>query len=222
METVNTDASTRSLTVLGSSGDDTLCYDPMSLTDGRAYLMGVSGSGDTSTVCDTTQRGPSVLNNFTSVGQLFLDPGAGVDQVIVDGTAGDDLVTLLATNPWVTVNVHPQSTDPNTTRLTASIANANTENLAIHALDGQDDIDVHPYDNSAPTFYLDGGSPINKSAGDVADQMEVHDGGGVAHLHTYKSHVFGTGEVTASFRDGIEQDFNYFDVESLKTIQNSK
>jgi hypothetical protein len=163
-----------------------------------------------------------VLNNFTSVGQLFLDPGAGVDQVIADGTAGDDLITLLATTPWVTVNVHPQPTDPTTTRLTASVANASTENLAIHALDGQDNIDVHPYDNSAPTFYIDGGSPINKAAGSQADQMEVHDGGGVAHLHTYKSHVFGTGDVTADFRDGVEQTFNYFDVDYLKTIQNSK
>jgi hypothetical protein len=34
--------------------------------------------------------------------------------------------------------------------------------------------------------------------------------------------VFGTGDVTADFRDGVEQTFNYFDVDYLKTIQNSK
>jgi hypothetical protein len=219
VEKLSTDIGGGTLTQVGSDRDDALCYDPMSPRDGRAYIVGAPGAGAAATTCVVDQRGTNLLHEFTDVGRLLLDPAGGSDQVIVDGTPADDLMTLDLTAPTAKVTLHPDAADPSAFRLPAEVAVDSTESLAMASDNGADDLDVTVHDAPAPTVFLDGEDPSPKRDG---DELVVRDGTGRVGYHVVTGHDFGTGTVLASYRGSFTQRIDYAGIEGVTTYKDPK
>lgn len=147
---LHTDLGGQPLTTVGTGRDDAMCYDPMSPRDGRMYIVGAPGGGTAASICLPDQRGTNVLHTFVDVGNLSVDPGAGSDEVIVNGTTSRDLISVHAHAPYTDVAVHPEPESGSTFRLVAHVLVGTTESLVVAADNGADSVDVSAYDSAAP------------------------------------------------------------------------
>lgn len=196
---LHTDLGGQPLTQVGTARDDAVCYDPMAPRDGRLYILGAPGGGTVSSVCLPDQRGTNVLHTFVDVGHLTVDPGAGADEVIVNGTTSRDLVSIHALAPLTHVTVHPEPDSGSTYRLPLHVVVATTESLVVAADNGSDSFDVVAYDSSAPLMTLHGEGP---STMHDSDTLVFRDGTGRAQLANRNSHDKGAGTVTATYTKG--------------------
>lgn len=221
VEQLATDVSGQTLTEVGTTLDDALCYDPLGMRDGRAWVTGSPGGGGTSTTCAVDQRGANTLHTFTDVAELVLDPAAGTDEVIVNGTVDDDLVTMHLTAPLAEVTVHPNPSDPLAFRLVADVVVATTEKLVVATDNGADVIDVTAYDNAAPVVFVDAEGPDTRRFG---DELRVRDGTGKAHMSDVGSTVKGSGTVFVEYRraGGALVRIDYTNVEEVTLYRDSK
>ncbi|HEX2028930.1 MAG TPA: hypothetical protein VHF25_13120, partial [Nitriliruptorales bacterium] len=221
VEHLSTDVAGQSLTEIGTPVDDALCYDPLGMRDGRAYVTGSPGGGGTSTTCAIDQRGSNTLHTFTDVAELVLDPAAGTDEVIVNGTVDGDLVTLHLTTPLAEVTVHPNPSDPLAFRLVARVVVATTEKLVAATDNGSDILDVTAYDNAAPVVFVDAEDPDTRRFG---DELRVRDGTGRAHMSDVGSTVKGSGTVFVEYRrvGGALVRIDYARMEGVTLYRDSK
>jgi hypothetical protein len=196
---LTTDVGGQMLTTVGTARDDALCYDPMSPRDGRMYIVGAPGGGTAASICLPDQRGLNVLHTFLDVGTLRADPGAGSDEIIVNGTTSRDLVTVHAHAPYTTVAVHPEPESGSTFRLPVEVLVATTESVVVAADNGSDTVDVSTYDSSAPLISVFGEGP---STMQIGDSLLVRDATGAANLHNTTSHTKGAGTATATYTKG--------------------
>lgn len=218
---LHTDLGGQSLTTVGTSRDDALCYDPMSPRDGRMYVVGAPGGGTAASICLPDQRGTNVLHTFVDVGSLDVDPGAGSDEVIVNGTTSRDLVSVHARAPYTDVAVHPEPESGSTFRLPAHVLVQTTESLVVAADNGADSVDVSAYDSSAPLISVFGEGPSTMR---IADSLVLRDATGQAQLRNVNSHYKGAGTVTATYTKGsgavIRADYD--GMESVDLVRDSK
>ncbi len=90
IEQLNLNANGGALTILGTSGPDSLVYTPTDVSAG--------------TVVDNDAAPTIAFTNAT--GTFTIDGGAGVNQVTVNGTAGDDTITAAPSGTNTTVQVN--------------------------------------------------------------------------------------------------------------------
>lgn len=218
---LHTDVGGRQLTHVGTARDDALCFDPMAPRDGRVYIVGAPGGGTSSSVCMPDQRGTNVLHTFVDVSRLLLDPAAGADEVIVNGTTSRDLVSVHAQAPTTEVTVHPEPESGSSFRLPVEVVVATTESLVAAADNGSDSVDVSTYDSFAPLITVHGEGPSTMR---IADDLLVRDATGGAHVHDTNSQTKGSGTVTAQYRKGsgalIRVD--YVDMENVTLYRDPK
>ncbi|NLE36900.1 MAG: calcium-binding protein, partial [Pirellulaceae bacterium] len=136
--------------LIGGAGNDTLVGGPGNdLFDGGPGDDTIVGNGGTDTV----------------VG------GAGGDTILVEGTPGDDVITVTVVGGELVVNVNG-----NVTTYTETGGDLpDVERLVIQAGAGEDTISVVPLPTIA--IDVDGGSPIGKLQQPVGDVLNVTSGG---------------------------------------------
>lgn len=142
VETLNVNAGTGNITMLGTTGPDNFTVTPTGATTATTTLASLP----TLTV-NTTNTGASLLT---------LDPIGGSDNLRVNGTQGNETIT-----------VNFNSVIGNTTGF-KTVNYTNTENLQVFGQAGNDTFNVFPAGNTTgnATFFIDGGDPIGSTAGD--------------------------------------------------------
>ncbi|HEX2177110.1 MAG TPA: hypothetical protein VHG70_14490 [Nocardioidaceae bacterium] len=218
---LHTDVGGQTLRQVGTARDDAVCYDPMAPRDGRLYIVGAPGGGTASSICMPDQRGLNVLHTFVDVAELVVDPAAGKDEVIVNGTTSRDLLTVHAQAPLTEVTVHPEPELGSSFRLPVHVTVDSTESVVVAADNGSDSVDVSAYDSAAPLITVHGEGPATRHLG---DDLVLRDATGAAHLHDTGSQTKGSGTVTAEYRKGSAAVIrvDYVDMEDVMLIRDPK
>jgi hypothetical protein len=193
--TVNLDVNGHALTVLGTTGDDTIEYSPTGPQAGSV------------TLASTHQ----VLNLTNAGGTFTIDTGAGNDTVTTDGTPSADVVTVtVTTNTLVAVNGLKE----------VSIPTINAEKIAAAAEQSVDLISVNVYDTVDANIFIDAGQPTNVSHDQ--DKLDLYDRVGNAQVKNLSSGpVPGSGSATFDFvrTTGHQTRIDYVDVEQFRIFR---
>jgi hypothetical protein len=136
IETINADADSQVLTVLGTAADDTIRVTPFGSDAGTLQANGVA---------------PVVNYVNVNLNTINVDPLGGEDRVVVNATADADAVS---------VDVPGGTVDTGASGGIVAFTLANTEALHVNGLEGDDSFDVTP--GSIPVS-IDGGDPIGAS-----------------------------------------------------------
>jgi hypothetical protein len=217
VEVLETRHAARGLRTLGTDRDDALCYDPLTPRDGRLQVTTSSDGGLTAGTCQPAAGTVALLHTFLDVGRLVVDPGAGVDQVIVNGTAAADAVVVESTGPQVGVAVNPAPASTTGVRLAVSVTTATTEHLAIAGGDGVDDVDVRVHEGPAPRLAVHAELPDTRKG----DHLTVRDMSGGANVGNTGSAVPGSGTVVVDWRrySGAAVSLDYTGTEEVRLFK---
>jgi len=142
VETLNASAAANSIAINGTAGPDNFTVTPTGATTATTTLASLP----TLTI-NTINTGASLLT---------LNPLGGSDNLRVNGTQGNETIT-----------VNFDSVIGNTTGF-KTVNYTNTENLQVFGQAGNDTFNVFPAGNTTgnATFFIDGGDPIGSTAGD--------------------------------------------------------
>lgn len=220
VSTVDTSHADLGLTVLGTGGDDAICYDPMTPRSGRVHLIAQPGGGLLTDSCQPSPGSLDVLHGFVDVGRLDVDPGDGADQVLISGTVNDDAVVIESTGPEVEVVVNPNPADTASVRLPVHIVTPTTENVIVATDNGVDQVDVRLYEALAPVITVHGEAPDTRKS----DEMTVRDLSGGANMNVTQGNPNSSGTVVTDWRrfSGIEVVVNYTGMEDVRTLKGQR
>jgi hypothetical protein len=193
--TVNLDVNGHALTILGTTGDDSIEYSPTGPQAGSV------------TLASTNQ----VLNFINAGGPFTIDPVAGNDTVTTNGTPSADVITVtVTTNTLIAVN----------DLKVLSIPTINAEKIAAASGQSVDLISVNVYDTVDGNVFIDAGQPTNVSQ--IQDELNTYDRVGNAQIKNLSSGpVPGSGSVTFDFvrTTGRQTRVDYVDVEKFRIFR---
>jgi hypothetical protein len=161
IEAVNANASGGTLTVLGTSGADTIAATPTSGTGVtfQAYTGGTAQNGQGGTLASLTPLAPvfNATNVSTAAGGFTINGNGGADQLFVEGTQNAD-----------TIDVNDATSGANAVTVAGLLTvnyNAALPHVEVDSLAGSDTINLAP--SATTTFLVDGGDPIGVLPGDT-------------------------------------------------------
>lgn len=214
IDRLQTSHAARALTIVGTDRDDALCYDPLTPRDGRMHIIASPNGGLLTDSCQPAPGTLDILHTFIDVGRLEVDPDAGADQVLVNGTVNDDAVIVESTGPHVAVSVNPSPADTTTVRLPVHVVTPTTENVIVATDNGVDNVDARIYEAMAPVLTIHGEAPDTRKS----DHLTVRDLSGGANINdTGSTLVPGSGTVTVDWRrySGTAVTVNYTGIEKV-------
>jgi hypothetical protein len=165
VEVANLDANGNTMTVVGTSGADTIAATPTGANSVtfQAYQGGTAQNGQGGTLASLTALAP--VFNATSVSAaaagFSINGGGGSDMLFVEGTQGAD-----------TIDVNDATSGANAAKVNSLLVvnyNASMAQVEIDALAGSDTINLAPSTTTA--FLVDGGDPIGVQPGDTLNMI---------------------------------------------------